>query len=274
MKIFVSDLDGTILDGTTKGDVAVDHCIQDVLKTGNEFVVATGRTHYGVRCLHFYEQPIYFIIMNGAIILDKDKKVIYKQVIDSEIVEDFLNNFPNDNVEYITEDKTYVRLSRVEYIQRYSQWDIWKKRMLMNENKGHMEYMLSHFQFNANIQKIKEQVVKINVLELNPKEYAKKEEKILSYQNIQNNPFARGVFEITSKDVDKKTAVLKLMNKADWDFKDLYVFGDGDNDSAMLGHFEHSYAPLNASRKAKESANHLIGPCSLKSVIKEIKSLI
>ena len=274
MKIFVSDLDGTILDGTTKGDTAVDHCIQDVLKTGNEFVVATGRTHYGVRCLDFYERPIYFIIMNGAIILDRDKKVMYKQTLDSEIVEDFLKNFPNDNVEYITEDKTYVRLSREEYIQRYSQWDIWKKRMLMNENKGHMKYMLSHFQFNADIQKIKEQVVKINVLELNPMEYVKKEEKILSYQNIQNNPFAQGVFEITSKNVDKKTAVLKLMNKADWDSKDVYVFGDGDNDSAMLGHFEHSYAPLNASGKAKESANHIIGPCSSKSVIKEIKSLI
>ena len=274
MKIFVSDLDGTLIDDAIKSDEAVGQCVENVLKTKNEFVVATGRTHYGVRCLDFYKQPIYFIIMNGAIILDRDKKVIYKQVIDPKVVDMFLENLSNDNVEYITEEKTYVRLSREEYINRYSQWNIWRKKMLQSKDPEHMEYMLSHFEFNADIQKIKNQVVKINILELDPQKYSVKEKKISSCKNIKNNPFAEGVFELTAKDISKKTAVLKLVEMSCWNPNDIFVFGDGDNDSEMLDHFEHSFAPSNASKKAKENAKHIIGPCSEKSVIKEIMSLL
>lgn len=59
-----------------------------------------------------------------------------------------------------------------------------------------------------------------------------------------------------------------------WNPNDIFVFGDGDNDSEMLDHFEHSFAPSNASKKAKKNAKHVIGPCSEKSVIKEIMSLL
>lgn len=274
MKIFVSDLDGTLIDDAIKSDEAVGQCVENVLKTKNEFVVATGRTHYGVRCLNFYKQPIYFIIMNGAIILDRDKKVIYKQTIEPKVVDMFLENFSNDNVEYITEEKTCVTLSREEYINRYSQWDIWRKKMLQSKDPEHMEYMLSHFEFNADIQKIKNQVVKINILELDPQKYSVKEKKISSCKSIKNNPFAQGIFEITAKDISKRTAVLKLIEMSYWNSEDMFVFGDGDNDSDMLAHFKHSYAPSNASKKAKESANYILGPCSKASVIKEIRSLI
>lgn len=274
MKIFVSDLDGTLIDDALKSDEAVGQCVESVLKSENEFVVATGRTHYGVRCLDFYGQPIYFIIMNGAIILDRDKKVIYKQVIEPKVVDMFLENFSNDNVEYITEEKTYVRLSKEEYIKRYSQWNIWKKKMLQSKEPEHMEYMLSHFEFNADIQKIRNQVVKINILELDPQKYSVKEKKLSSCKNIKNNPFAEGVFEITAKDISKKTAVLKLMEMSCWNSNDIFVFGDGDNDSDMLAYFKHSYAPSNASKKAKERAKHILGSCFTQSVIKEIMSLL
>lgn len=274
MKIFVSDLDGTLIDEAIRSDDVVNQCIESILNTGNDFVVATGRTHYGVKCLDFYEKPIYFIIMNGAIILGKDKKVIYKQVIDSKIVDVFLENFSNDNVEYITEEKTYVRLSREEYIKRYSQWNIWRKKMLQSKDPEHMEYMLSHFEFDADIKKIQNQVVKINILELDPIKYSIKEKIISTFKNIKNNSFAKDVFEITAKEISKREAILKLMEITHWDSDDIFVFGDGDNDSEMLTQFEHSYAPSNASDKAKESANFVIGSCSTQSVIKEIKSLI
>ena len=274
MKIFVSDLDGTLIDESIKCDDTVNQCIKSILSTGNDFVVATGRTHYGVKCLEFYQQSIYFIIMNGAIILDKEKKVIYKQVIDSKAVDIFLEKFADDNIEYITEEKTHVRLSREEYIKRYSRWNIWEKKMLQSKDSGHMEYMLSHFEFDADIKKIQNQIVKINILELDPIKYAIKEKIIAACKNIKNNPFAKDVFEITAKDISKKEAVLKLMKISNWDSDNIFVFGDGDNDSEMLAHFKHSYAPLNASKKAKESANYVIGPCSTQSVIKEIKSLL
>ena len=37
------------------------------------FVSDLDGTYYGVRCLDFYKQPIYSIIMNGVIILDRNK---------------------------------------------------------------------------------------------------------------------------------------------------------------------------------------------------------
>ena len=53
--------------------------------------------------------------------------------------------------------------------------------------------MLSHFQFEADVRKIKDQVVKIDILELNPTKY-----------------------------------VQKLMEINQWDSNEIYVFGYGD----------------------------------------------
>ena len=76
--------------------------------------------------------------------------------------------------------------------------------------------MLSHFQFEADVRKIKDQVVKIDILELNPTKY-----------------------------------VQKLMEINQWDSNEIYVFDYGDNDSDMLDYFNHSYTPSNVSEKAK-----------------------
>lgn len=255
MKIFVSDLDGTLIDNALKNNDAVLDCVHRIKSSGNEFVIATGRTLYGTEVLDFFEQPFYVIVMNGAIILDKNKKVIFKQPIGSEILNSIINEFSNENVEYITQDKTYVSFTREEYIKRYSKWDFWYKKMIVNRSQEDFEYMLSHFVFNADINQIKDEIVKVNILELDKEKYNEKDKYIAQFEQLHNNSFSPCMLEITAKGVTKKEAVLKLMSINNWKADEIYAFGNGDNDSDMLAYFQHSFAPSNASEKAKKVLN-------------------
>ena len=54
MKIFVSDLDGTLIDNALKNNDAVLDCVHRIKSSGNEFVIATGRTLYGTEVLDFF----------------------------------------------------------------------------------------------------------------------------------------------------------------------------------------------------------------------------
>lgn len=271
MKIFVSDLDGTLIDGSFKSDDLVFHCIEKILDAGHIFIAATGRTLYGIQALDFYELPIYSIIMNGAVILDKQKQVLYRAHLDENFVKELYIHFANDSIEYISENKNYLAISKDDYIKRYSNWNIWKKKMNSQEN---LKYLLSHMEFEKDINSIATEIVKINILEQNDFKYVQKECFIKQFCNIGNNPFVKEVFELTPLYVSKKEALFKLINLYNWNTDDVYVFGDGDNDSDLLASFKHSYAPLNASEKAKMSARNVVGPCNQKSIVKTMMSLI
>ena len=272
-KIFISDLDGTLIDNALKNNDEVSQCIHHIINHQDEFVVATGRTLYGIQLLDFYTLPLYLIAMNGALILDKEKNVIYEQRIEEYIVNDILSKYPHDNIEFITKEKTYTTLSKEDYIERYSQWDLWKHKMLSKGQQDQMDFMLSHFEFQADINQVKDCIIKINILELDQEKYKEKVKYVNQYKTVQNNPFSKNVIELTSQGVTKKEAILKLMKMNAWKKDHIYVFGDGDNDSDMLSYFQNSYAPENASSKAKQSAKHLIGQCSSNSVIHQIYNI-
>lgn len=274
MKIFISDLDGTLIDNTLQSDDSVKKCAEKILDSKNDLVIATGRSLYGIQILNIYEYPIYFIIMNGAIILDRNKDIIYKKVIDEKIVNDIFIKYPSDNIEYITQGKTFMTISKEEYLSRYSKWDMWNKKMLNNGNGKQLNFMLSHFVFDADISKIKDQVVKINILEMDNQKYIEKTNYIRNFDEVINNPFDKNVLEITSKGITKKNAIVKLIQITKWNNNDIYVFGDGDNDSDMLEYFDNSFAPENASEKAKNCAKYKIGKCSSKSVINQIYRIL
>ena len=274
MKIFISDLDGTLLDNTFQSDDSVLACISNVLATNNDFVIATGRSYYGIKTLNFYKLPIYYIIMNGAIILDRNKEIIYKRNIPKQIVQKINQRYPKDNIEYITATNTYMTISKEEYLQNYQKWEMWRKKMIDNGNEKQLDFMLSHFIFNADISMIEDQVVKINMLELNDDTYAEKTAYVAQINEIINNPFDKNVLELTANDTTKYTAIKKLTEINNWDPKNIYVFGDGKNDCDMLRNFANSFAPSNASADAKNSANHILGNCTDKAIVNYINEII
>ncbi len=60
------------------------------------------------------------------LILDVQRNMIFRQSIRPYFVKELLLKFPEYHFEFITEDRTYVRISRSEYIKDFQQRSIWR----------------------------------------------------------------------------------------------------------------------------------------------------
>lgn len=271
MKIFVTDLDGTLLNKRYQSDEIIQACVQRVVDHQNRFVVATGRSIHGCAKLPFIKNVSDLIVMNGAIILDKNMRIIKETMINRMVIEAIYERYPKGNVEYISGKHIYMTISKEAYLQAYRKWDIWNAKL---GDAGALENHLSIYRFDCQLKDI-QNIVKINILELDENNYQEKEAFLHRFDSyIQNQPFDPRVLEITDKHTSKLYAIKYLCEKYHWDMREVYVFGDGNNDVEMLKYFEHSYAPKDASREAILAARETIGANRDYGVSEKIISLL
>ncbi|MGN1182774.1 MAG: HAD-IIB family hydrolase [Faecalibacillus sp.] len=80
--------------------------------------------------------------------------------------------------------------------------------------------------------------------------------------------------EILPKGTNKNHLLTHYIKKYKIEEKDLYIFGDGENDVDMLKNHIHTYAPENAMEEAKKAAHFQCGSCQddgVASIIEKIK---
>lgn len=276
IKYFASDLDGTLLNADYGWDAVLDKGMNAVLKDGYECVVATGRTIAGVKgCGGLWSLPVYFIVMNGALILDKDKRTLFSGAIKKSAVAGILDVMPYVNLEFFTEDKILTMLSRQEYIEEYMKWDIWRKKVLDNGRSGYLNEYLSRFHFQAKREEIlKLDILKINGLELRQKKRSDLLNRLAMFdEDIMNASFDTNVFELTDRAISKASALAFLAHRKQWDKQEIAVFGDGGNDMDMLMGFVHSYAPENAQEQVKKIVSEIIASNDQYGVLKKIMQI-
>ena len=277
MKYLVTDLDGTLLNKDFEWDEFLDKALKKLLNNECELVIATGRTLHGVKkCQALWEAPIYLIIINGAMILDKERNVIFTKALPKDVVKSLLDILKEENLEFITSDGILCMLSKEEYINEYSKWDIWRKKVLNKKDSGYYDEYLNQFVFSVNEEDIlQKEILKINGLQLDNKRYQTLLCKLDKLKDkIINNPFADNVIEITNHGITKDKAVFFLKDIFGWKQEDIYVFGDGGNDVELLNSFINSYAPQNASKEAKKAAKSIIASNEEYGVINKMLELV
>lgn len=98
-KLFVTDLDGTLLENhiTITSDNLKN--INKLKKLNHCFAIATGRAYDHIEFLiDEYKMDVdYFILLNGALIIDKLREVVSHKVIPTEIVEAITLEFQNED---------------------------------------------------------------------------------------------------------------------------------------------------------------------------------
>lgn len=270
MKVFASDLDGTLLNKDYQSDERIHACIQSVVEHGYPFVIVTGRTIHGIANLDFVKYASYSIVMNGAVILDRNFNVLHATAIDADILKAIYDTYRYDNVEYISDQYIYMTISKERYLKEYAKWELWQKKM----SNQQLDYFLSIYKFDCKLEDM-QNIVKINILEMDSDKYKEKEHFILNFQeSLNNQPFDPHVLELTSKNISKLNALKYLCDFNHWLEDDCYIFGDGGNDVEMLKYFKHTYAPENASSEAKNAAMAIIESNSDYGVCKKMLSLI
>ena len=115
MKILASDFDGTLFFNRTFRPEDLEK-IREFRKAGNRFGVCTGRPFAGV-LLHS-EGNIdfdFYILSSGAQILDGNKKEIYKDIVDLQLIEEIYTEL-KDEVEFYfqTTEGTFYMLPEEE----------------------------------------------------------------------------------------------------------------------------------------------------------------
>lgn len=261
IKLFASDLDGTLLTDHTVDGIVLN-AIRRIRDSGREFAVVTGREMYPHQRREMGLEPlgIYTICMNGARILSPGGEELYRQTIDKNFIHETLRRFPALMAEYLAADWICIRQSREAFI------DFSKKDPARN-----VERFLASFLKKAEFSVPVEQILQADVLKLNlriadPSQTAAFRDFLEANRDkVVSRPFREdlpGLFEITDRRVGKAEAVAWLLAHLGMTEEQTAVYGDGPNDQEMLVRFSHSFAPQNASPSAKNAASVVIGDCA------------
>lgn len=254
---FATDLDGTLLNTNYQIDEKIKGILDSIFESNIPLVLVTGRTIHGIGSLdYFKDKPVFIVAMNGAIVLDNSQEEVAINALDKSVVDLLSSMYPNDNFEYTTQDHVYMMISKERYLQQYGQWDIWRNKLNTPEK---LEYHLKQYGFNVSKEELlKKDILKINGLEFDDKTYHEKMDKIHRVGTVKNATFSKNVFEWTSKQTSKLSGLISLCKIENWNYDEVYVFGDGGNDIEILNFFKHSYAPENADREVKTIVSEIV----------------
>lgn len=272
IKLFVSDLDGTLLNEMHMTDSFILETIQLVKENGYLFSTATGRSLHEHEVNRLQLNNCFRISMNGALIKNPQGEVLYSQPIDSKCIEEFIELFYGMDCDYSSDDFTLSTISMEEKIE-YFKKDGFKE---IAGSPLRIRDFLKDYKFNQNKEDIKNKnIYKINCTITDQTIQEQFRSFIDKHKDlIVNAPAEENHFELTSKQVNKGHAVSVLLKHLKLDKEEVMVFGDGGNDLEMLSMYPYSCAMANGSIMAQVKASRIIGYNKDYAVCKEMLKYI
>lgn len=259
MKLFASDLDGTLLDENHNLGQLEKELIQELIAKNYQFSVVTGRSNHSVK--RFFEgiQGLNYIILNGALAYNSKKQLVYDCYIDKDIAKkiiDLLSTKRKHFIVYGIED-AYCSNLFVQSLITYA----WSKSISKS---------LRIFKDFKKFKTLNFNVYKIEVV-IKDKKLAQMLYQIPNVVVVKSGEYT---YEITNAFASKKDALLALIKELSIHEDEVVCFGDNENDLTMLKHFKHSYVMANAKESIKSQIKNIIGKNSQHGVYFKIKELI
>lgn len=260
MKLFVSDLDGTLLNQEFQISKTNVQAIRRLSEKGVIFVVATGRIYHDALTICQNQQlSPYIIASNGACIFDQDGSQIYgRWIVYSELMEimAYLDSIQvcyglGNSREYITNfgwekvmDQEVRRLSAKGTCIPDKKVAFAKHEM--TAQNGFCETNLSEELKKGNLTCYSMSVVTYDEEKIN-----KIVEFLEKYDNLTATVAGSHSMEIMRKDGTKGIAVRYLSDMLDIKRQDVAAVGDSFNDLSMLKYAKTSVAMGNAKDEIK-----------------------
>lgn len=248
MKYLASDLDGTLVHDGAISKKDIDAIVR-LKSRGYKFIISTGRSLRGIEeAFKNYPEVEYDYIVgcNGSIIIDKNKNVIYENYISSEIGEDLLRNFmdeekccahfESDNTNCIIDPITTDDIAEhMAYFQ-----NVISKDDVFNEKRKYTT--ISLFARDKSIERAQ------NVRDRIANMYEGKLEV------FRNQYFV----DIAPKECSKGNGINKVLELDGGHIDKLYTIGDSFNDISMFKITKNSFTFNNAEEAVKAQAkNHV-----------------
>lgn len=257
IKLFVSDLDGTLLPDTKIITPLAIKTIKELKKQGKLFVIATGRPYalyikQLIKKLELKDND-YIIVFNGAMIYQGDN-LIYSCPLTMDNIKEILS-FIKD---YDVNSHVFTSKSKM-YIDKENQYSTF----VANTNNITPIYQ-NYYTIDDDIIKfsiVGEDDVIQKVIDNIPQDFYHR------YNIFRSYPF---LLEIVNKKVDKYEAVKYLASKLKINNDEIMAFGDEENDYQMVKNVGYGITPINGRDKLKTVAKEVCESCNDDGVIKRI----
>ena len=274
IKMFASDLDGTLLNALHETDGFIRRAIDELLRAGLHVVPATGRSSLPAGPHGFGGLGVEAVCANGSLVRDADGSVIKAFTVDSAVAEELLRAFPMICFDFATPEGLFSNGSREQHDAGFKK-DSPLRRIIMRGMSGRTASSEPHVYDQPASRILAHDICKINCRVVDPG--AERELKAFLAEHtdrVVNAPFDPVMFEITDVACNKGASIAWLAAYHGIAEDEVAVYGDGGNDIVMLDRFRHSYATKNGSDAAKAAANETIGHCALHAVPKHMLATV
>lgn len=214
MKVLASDYDGTLLfnEKFKEGDLKK---IKEFQKAGNLFGLCSGRPFKGIYefCKPYIDFDFY-ILCTGALVLNKEREVIYKSTISKHLLHEFYDRYQKDYDIFIQANMqiyTFLKEDLGSMVRQVI--------TSLDEVEGDIYGLSMNAKTDENARKISLDI----------------EKHFPELSAHQNKEF----IDITEKGVSKGTGILKLKELMKID--EIAGIGDSYNDISMLETVDHSF---------------------------------
>lgn len=271
-RIYISDLDGTLLLNAACLSHFTKQRLKSLISTGVNFTVASARSTNSIqRVLRGVPIQLPVIGINGAYISDfKTGKHMVINNMDRPLAFDVYRRIrkhqcmPFVSTSHAAHDCLYYQ----DLINEGMQW-------YFNNRKQNLDRRLRHI---ANLKhSFNGLVVALTVINTYDKIKPLADEMFATYQDQMEmhffeNPYSPPWYWLTIHDkrACKSQAIRYVLEHSGLELDDLVVFGDSLNDVRMFETVKHAIAVENATDHLKEYATEIIGSNETDSVVKYI----
>lgn len=283
MKLFVTDLDGTLLNSDHTCSSYNMDALKKASSMGIKICIASGRS-YGdiINLIKGYDLNPYIISSNGASAYDdKGNKIHSISIPKTEAVE-ILNYLHNRNLQYqaSTDKYSYVTQTGLDILHQeledLGETDTVKKNELYNNVIGlilsqknlkilpTLDDLLNEIDSVNSIASISAYLHKIK----SAMRHFTMDSRLSTFSSVKHN------FELTSSKTSKGVALRKLSDKLDIPLSEVAVIGDNYNDISMLKIAGHKGAMGNAVSNVKSLADYIAKSNDEHGVAEFLNSLI
>lgn len=241
-KVFVFDLDGTVLNSKNEFPQETKQLILNILNKGDKVVFATGRMHISAKKLldKVFQEDIFPIISyNGAVVYLPKDGFIFEKTLDIETAHKVIDFFRSQNV----------------HVQSYVD-DILYTEKDNEEIKLYSKHADVPYEVVEDLKKLEHPPIKMlgigeaQILDsfIQPlKEIVEDKASVFKSFSI--------FLDIVPSSANKGIALEFLSNYLGFDLRDTIVFGDNENDTFMFNVAGRKIAVENAVDKLKEVAD-------------------
>ncbi len=246
MKILASDMDGTLVvnDEINPKDI---QAIDKLKKEGHKLVVSTGRTLKGMdNIFQKYKVPYdYMVLCNGALIIDRDKKIIYRDSIKNEKIKKIIKAFEGkENIMMYMDDGESFYLIQND-----------------NAKKNEIKFFdsINYTKISAqDALKLDQDFIMASVFATDREVFRAIEAKKILDEILDEKESCRNEFfvDIIASGCSKGKGLEQLLKIENKEIEDLYAIGDSFNDISMFELTKNSYTFNRVEDEVKKHAQN------------------